>query len=80
MYGILQPFIMPWLSAGSISKVKVDDFQVLSSVPYYQMAMVFSVTLGVLVGLFENFMPWASLFELPGGLEPWRQAWPPSLR
>lgn len=77
VYGLLQPYIAPHLSAGMCKPVQIEDIKMFSKVPYWALGVGLALMMAVPIFLFEYFFPWRS--EIPMGFTPWTQAWPPIL-
>ncbi len=91
-FGLVQPFIVSFLSIGCSDRHKLDDFSAVKSAKYWQLGLVLAVCMVAPIVLFEYFFKWDSAGELGrpvlGGVAssnqtviytPWSQAWPPEL-
>jgi uncharacterized membrane protein YedE/YeeE len=76
LYGAFVPFIEHLLKIGRVSQVKLEDFTLLSAVPFHKLAISLFASLALLVALLEIFFPWDK--ELPAWVSPGLQALPPS--
>mmetsp|Transcript_4301 Transcript_4301/g.8429 ORF Transcript_4301/g.8429 Transcript_4301/m.8429 type:complete len:736 (-) Transcript_4301:163-2370(-) len=79
VYGFTQPAFAPYLTAGTCRKVKIDDIPLLKGIEYWKLALALSMMMAVPIILLEVLAPWNSQGEIPQGLTPWTQAWPPIL-
>eukprot|EP00961_Rhodomonas_salina_P297151 3936984-Rhodomonas_salina.1 len=60
LYGMTQPYIVPWLTGGMVCQVKAEDFKKLAGFKFYQLALPLAAGMAGLIVLIEILAPWTA--------------------
>jgi uncharacterized membrane protein YedE/YeeE len=89
LFGIVQPYLVPFMGSCNMQKAKAEDIGILSKLPFWMPAMALCACCWGVIGIFEGLFPWDSAGkhwnkwlwtgELLSFTVPWKNQFPPEL-